>query len=133
MTIMAAIRIGGTPSATHKLTPSEVHSLRKRGYELKRKVGAGSFSTVWTVQFTDLEIPGFKPIILACKMIDRKKLSQEAKAFTRRELEIIAQICHPHVIAHHSFIERDNKLFIFMRYGVTCTCVVFFFRLFCQF
>lgn len=97
-----------------ELTRSERRTFGKKGYQLLRKLGAGAYAVVYLGEF-QINNTHSK---LACKIIDTRKTPEDyLSRFLCRELNILANCHHPHIVAVHSIFERRHKFFIFMRYA----------------
>lgn len=99
--------------AAYRENPDHAALLR-RGYKISRKIGQGSFSQVHFTLFTDPSTG--EQHKFACKTIDKSKANQEyLDKFLPREIEILAKISHPNIIDLNCILQRNNKIFIFMR------------------
>lgn len=99
------------------LSKSERDSLVKRGYRFLKKLGEGSFARVYLGEF-QLGADRTTYSKLACKIVDTKKAPPNYLCkFLYREVNILANCQHPHIISVHSIFERRDKFFIFMRFA----------------
>lgn len=97
------------------LTKSDENILRLRGFKLIKKLGEGAFAKVFLSVYKSKES---LPKVFACKLIDTKLTDHKFKTkFLDRELNILRNCKHPHMIYVHSIFKRDEKYFIFMRYA----------------
>ncbi|CAG0886441.1 unnamed protein product [Cyprideis torosa] len=92
---------------------SDEAALLGRGYVMGRKLGSGAFSTVRKALFKH----GEEEILLACKVIHRRKLPKEfVTKFFPRELQILMVLDDPNIVRAHSIMERKDNVYIFMEY-----------------
>lgn len=99
-----------------QISGSERITLDNRGYRLLKKLGEGSFAKVYLGEFQMSKSAEYYK--LACKIIDTKKTpDQYKKKFLSRELNVLANCSHPHLVAIHSIFKRHDKFFVFMRYA----------------
>nr|CAD7402200.1 unnamed protein product [Timema cristinae] len=97
---------------------SEENALLSRGYKLLNKVGEGSYSTVYLVECLKDTTEGSKPRSLVCKVIDTKKASTSfVTKFLPREIDILVNVSHPHIVQVSAIFQRLGKYFIFMRHA----------------
>ncbi|CAG0889636.1 unnamed protein product [Cyprideis torosa] len=95
----------------------DLSALQRRGYQLGRKLGQGSFAVVRLAKYTPPNGNG-DPQLLACKIISKTKAPAKwLRKFYPRELDVIRTISHPSVIMHHSILEKGDSIFMFMRYA----------------
>ncbi|XP_077551267.1 testis-specific serine/threonine-protein kinase 1-like [Haemaphysalis longicornis] len=81
--------------------------LAKHGYDMGKKLGAGSYSTVRLVTKGGLSY--------ACKIIIKKKSSTMYQVkFLPRELKIIRSIRHPHITHVFAVMDEPSKVYIIM-------------------
>lgn len=92
----------------------EIDALAERGFHLGRKIGSGSYASVY---FAECREPR-RRVRLACKVFDHGKVPKEYREkFFPRELDILMKVTHPNLISLHSILQRSTKVFIFMRYA----------------
>lgn len=103
------------PSKPKLITPAELKVLEDQGIYIGRKIGSGSFATVFMAEHQ----PKYrKRIQLACKLFDLASAPpQYREKFFPRELNILMQVSHPHIICLHSIQQIRSKVFIFMRFA----------------
>lgn len=95
---------------------SEMAALLRKGYRIGRKIGKGTYATVTIAEFTDTATG--RSIPLACKIVQRSKAPDDfVQNFFPRELDILAKVECPYIIQTHSILERNTKIFIFMRFA----------------
>lgn len=99
-----------------ELRRSEENILSIKGYKLVKKIGCGTYGTVFLTEYTDPESNNTKH--LACKIIDKEKAPKEyINKFLPRELEIMTQVNHPYIVFIQGILQRKSKYFVFMRYA----------------
>ncbi|KAK6639263.1 hypothetical protein RUM43_007535 [Polyplax serrata] len=85
----------------------KVHS---EGYRVLKKLGGGSYAMVYLTELyneTDREKPVER---LACKIIDIRFVPDEfVDKFLPRELKILRQLRHPHIIHIHSIYKKNSR------------------------
>lgn len=85
--------------------------LAERGYELKEKLGAGAFASVYrAIRLKD----GF---ILACKVIEIKRKRRERLTDLKNELYVLEKVEHPNIVKLFEHFVIDEKVYIFMEFA----------------
>lgn len=82
----------------------DVSFLIPHGYNFSNKVYKNLKSSLVKVKFED-------SLDLACKVIDRKKKTKD-----ERLVEMLKNICHPHIVAVHSMFQNEFLLFVFLQW-----------------
>uniref|UniRef100_A0A0A9WQC3 MAP/microtubule affinity-regulating kinase 3 n=1 Tax=Lygus hesperus TaxID=30085 RepID=A0A0A9WQC3_LYGHE len=99
------------------------------GYSIIRKLGEGSFSKVYLALYANprttekKEFPKDQQVRLAVKLIDKDHLPEDMICYLDREIHLLGNLSHPHIIHVHSVLRRSNLYLIFMRhaeYGNLC-------------
>ncbi|CAH1399980.1 unnamed protein product [Nezara viridula] len=112
-----------------KLTDEEKATLAERGYKMQTVMNEGSCSLVYLANYegtmTDENaVQKNVSLKLACKVMETEQAPKDfVQKFLLRELDIIAQISHPHIIHTHSILHLNTKILVFMRnaeYGNLC-------------
>ena len=80
-------------------------------FEMLKKIGEGSFSTVFKVKKVSTGH------IYALKRVKLKKLSQIEQDNALNECRILASICHPNVIGYKEVFLDKTTLCIVMEYA----------------
>lgn len=93
-----------------RITPSESFALSIKGYELTKKIGEGSYAKVYQAKSNNR--------IYACKVVDLSAASKDfSTKFFPRELDIIIRLNHPHIIHFTNIFQKEDKVFILMRFA----------------
>ena len=79
-------------------------------YTLKKKIGGGSFGTVWLSHRKDY--PKYK---FAIKKINKKEVGNETDLLLR-EINILREVDHPNIIKFYDTYEDCNHIYIVMEY-----------------
>ncbi|KAK7866067.1 hypothetical protein R5R35_013566 [Gryllus longicercus] len=100
------------------LPNSEVCALEQEGFIIGKKIGEGSHATVHLAEYVDNKSQKKKKIRLACKIVDKEKVSKNyLNKFFPRELEILAKLDNPYIVQVHSIFQYGPRVFIFMQYA----------------
>ncbi|VVC25843.1 Protein kinase domain,Protein kinase-like domain,Serine/threonine-protein kinase, active [Cinara cedri] len=85
------------------------------GYQLGSTVGYGSYSKV---RMALKSLPGNKTTRLACKVIDKKRVTggSYVRKFLPRELDVLCAVRHPHVVRTHRIYATPSIVHVFMDY-----------------
>ncbi|ETN98359.1 snf1a Snf1-related kinase SNF1a [Reticulomyxa filosa] len=86
-------------------------SKRLESYRIGRTLGVGSFSKV---KFGVHEPTGKRVAVKVLNKLQLKKMEMEQKVY--REIEILAQLNHPHVIRLYEMIETPSDIYVIMEY-----------------
>ncbi|XP_044729553.1 testis-specific serine/threonine-protein kinase 3-like [Chrysoperla carnea] len=112
------VYIKDVPRSQYEDTASlESTALAAKGYHLIKEIGSGSYSKVFLSEYVPPNaLVETARQVFACKIIDTNKVPKNfCKRFLPRELEIISQLKHPHIIHVWSIFRRKSKYYIFMR------------------
>lgn len=80
-------------------------------YKLSKKIGGGSFGTVWLAQRKDNSKYKF-----AVKKINKKEVQETEINLLRREIEILKEVDHPNIIKFYETYEDSNFIYIVMEH-----------------
>ncbi|XP_019875541.1 testis-specific serine/threonine-protein kinase 2 [Aethina tumida] len=97
-----------TKKMAETVTDSSSALAKVLGYTFGRTLGEGSYSKVRTAKSPEGKI-------LACKQINKECAGKDfIERFLPRELGIICNIKHPHIVTVHKVYEIANIIYIFM-------------------
>ena len=86
--------------------------LKKKGYQLKKKLSAGAFGQVYTALCLN------DGLLYAVKIMELDKVSEKFKQkFLPRELAALMAIKHENVIRVYDIIKSGGRIFIFMEFA----------------
>ncbi|KAH7819541.1 putative calcium/calmodulin-dependent protein kinase kinase 2 [Monocercomonoides exilis] len=121
-----------TETSVTDTTHAQVHFNRRTGkeyvnqYELHRKLGAGSYGTVWLC----FDMQYSPPVKVAMKIMSKRNLikkssnKQSALDDVKREIAIMKKLDHPNVVKLYEVIDdpKSDNLYLVMEYlsGGTC-------------
>ncbi|OMJ68957.1 hypothetical protein SteCoe_33457 [Stentor coeruleus] len=80
-------------------------------YKLSKKIGGGSFGTVWLAHRKDNHKYKF-----AIKKINKKEVENTELDLLRREIDVLREVDHPNIIKFYDTYEDSNHIFIVMEY-----------------
>jgi calcium-dependent protein kinase len=101
----------GDPCETYPKTIAHANGLPiEKVFKLKKKIGGGSFGTVWLGHRI-----GYEKYKFAIKKINKKEVGKELELL-RREIDILREVDHPNIIKYHDIYEDNNHIFIVMQY-----------------
>lgn len=102
--------------ATQPEYPHDLQVFEKRGYKFGKLIGHGSYGKVISASYHDIQ--SGSTVELACKYVNKKKAPQDFRCkFLPREIQLLTQLSHPHIIKLHSIFTTDDLVFIFMRFA----------------
>lgn len=85
--------------------------LLERGYELREKLGAGAFASVFrTIRLKD-------SFDLACKVIEIKRKRRERLTDLKNELYVLEKVEHSNIVKLYEHFVIDDKVYIFMEFA----------------
>jgi len=96
----------------------DLYSVRSKGklqskYKVKEKIGAGTFSTVRRgIRRSDKKE-------IAIKVISKTELNATEARLIKREIEILQQLEHPHIVVLNDIFESAHHLYLVLEY---CEC-----------
>ncbi|KAI7901787.1 kinase-like domain-containing protein [Cokeromyces recurvatus] len=82
------------------------HSKTIGFYEIKEKLGKGSFAVVYKA----------KHKIVAIKAISQKKVNKNQLRYIEMEINIMRSIQHPYIIGYDDYIRTDSHAYLIMEY-----------------
>jgi len=81
-------------------------------YRFSKNLGVGTFGKV---KLAFNEVTGHK---VAIKILNKKKIKQQGVLEkVRREINVLRQFNHPHIIKHFEFIDTPSDIFIVLEYA----------------
>ncbi len=81
------------------------------GYWIEARIGGGGMGEVFRARRLEDNRP------VAIKMMSQAIASSEkARAYFRRELEVLRDLRHPHIVAFHDMVEVDEQFQLIMEY-----------------
>ncbi|KAI9478891.1 MAG: kinase-like domain-containing protein [Benjaminiella poitrasii] len=86
------------------------HSKTIGHYELKEKLGKGSFAIVYKAKHKDTKK------IVAIKAISQKKVSDNQLRYIEMEINIMRSIHHAYIIGYDDYIRTDSHAYLIMEY-----------------
>lgn len=93
--------------------------MHRLGYHLGKRIGEGSYSKVYYAEHHSSSLLGkakpFSDKPIACKIVDQRYTSNEYNAkFLPRELRIIQNVLHPHIVQTYAILECGPFVCMFM-------------------
>lgn len=83
----------------------------EHGYDLKDKVGAGAFASVFKARrIADDQM-------VACKVIEIKRKRKERLTDLKNELYVLEKVEHPNIVKLYEHFVIDDKVYIFMEFA----------------
>ena len=80
-------------------------------YKLIKLLGKGSFGETYLTQ------KGNDPILLATKVLERKKMEKvSTKKYLDNEIKILKQLHHPHIVRFENFLASNSNYYLIMEY-----------------
>ncbi|RWS02317.1 testis-specific serine/threonine-protein kinase 3-like protein [Dinothrombium tinctorium] len=94
------------------LSKETIDNLRKKGYEMKRKLGSGSYGCV------QLAFSKPRNQNVAMKIIESSRINQQyISKFLNREIEVLRSIKpHSHIVKFYEFDKSEKYFFIVIEY-----------------
>ena len=93
--------------------PALIHHISRDGnrtdYEVREKIGAGGFATVYSA----LELPSLRPVAIKCTS-KKKFANPKVKKKLVIEIEIHKQLKHPNVVEFRGVIQDPNYVYILL-------------------
>jgi eukaryotic-like serine/threonine-protein kinase len=80
-------------------------------YWIEKRIGGGGMGEV----FMGRHLPSNRPVAIKM-MIPTVAASDRAKAYFRRELEVLKNLRHPNIVAFHGMVELDGQFQLIMEY-----------------
>uniref|UniRef100_T1IIV4 Isocitrate dehydrogenase [NAD] subunit, mitochondrial n=1 Tax=Strigamia maritima TaxID=126957 RepID=T1IIV4_STRMM len=101
-----------------KSSGSDTDILLSHGCIVGKKIGEGAYGNVRIAKQLVIGAKSSKSKIVAVKIVNRRKLSQEFKEnFFHRELQILRKLNHKNVIRVYDIIDVHKKVYIIMKYA----------------
>lgn len=95
-------------AAPKELSVSKI--MAKIGYRIGKSIGKGTYSKVCIA----IDTHGNK---FACKIINKERAGEEfIKKFLPRELNVLTNIEHPHIVTIYNVLDLDKSVYMFMDY-----------------
>lgn len=95
-----------------------LNEMQRLGYNLGKRIGEGSYSKVYYAEHHTSARSKPKPFSnkpIACKIVDQRYTSKEYnQKFLPRELRIIQDVVHPHIVQTYSILECGPFVCMFM-------------------
>ncbi|KAH8088812.1 serine/threonine kinase [Aureococcus anophagefferens] len=99
----------GTPTDEAEV-PHDIGS----GYVIERKLGIGSYATVWLARTTASETA--QSTVVAVKAIERSRLTKKLQENLESEIAILRDFSHPHLVGFVELRKRPAKIFLVLEY-----------------
>jgi hypothetical protein len=81
------------------------------GYWIEGRIGGGGMGEVFLAK----HLASNKPVAIKM-MMPRVATSERSKAYFRRELEVVKNLWHPHIVAFYGVVETDGQFQLLMEY-----------------